>query len=62
MNNLTFKNVFNDTLNTFLFTATLALEFYWKTPKGSLTGIDLRPTVCQAGAYTIGLLRHLVNE
>ena len=48
------KYLFNDILNVLL-TITSVLEiFFYKNPNGSLTGIDLKLAVHQAGNYITG--------
>ena len=45
-------DLFNDALNTFLLTITSALDVRCN-PSGSVTKVDLRPTVRERGAYSI---------
>ena len=51
--------LFNDVLNTFLINSYIGVGniLIWKMPSGYLTGIDLRSTACQTGAYTSRLSR-----
>ena len=46
--------LFNDTLNTFLINGYIGVR---NILSGYLTGIDLRSTACQTGAYTTSLSR-----
>ena len=54
-----FHVLFNDTLNTFLINSYIGVGniLIGKIRSGYLTGIDLRSTACQMGAYTTRLLR-----
>ena len=59
---LYFYVLFNDALNTFLINAYISIGniLIEKIPSGYVTGIDLRSTACQMGAYTTRLSRHPV--
>ena len=59
---LYFYVLFNDALNTFLINAYISIGniLIEKIPSGYLTGIDLRSTACQMGAYTTRLSRRPV--
>ena len=54
-----FNVLFNYALNTFLINGYIGVGniLIEKIPSGYLTGIDLRSTVCQTGAYTTRLSR-----
>ena len=56
---LLFYVLFNDTLNTFLINGYIGVGniLIEKIPSGYQTGIDLRLTTCQTGAYTTRLSR-----
>ena len=53
----------NDALNTFLINGYIGVGniLIGKIPSGYLTGINLRSTACQTGAYTSRLLRRHVH-
>ena len=55
--------LFNDALNTFLINGYIGVGniLIGKIPSGYLTGIDLRSTACQMGAYTTRLSRRPFN-
>ena len=54
-----FNVLFNDALNTFLINGYIGVGniLIGKIPSGYLTGIDIRSTACQTGAYTTRLSR-----
>ena len=54
--------LFNDALNTFLINGYIGFGniLIGKIPSGFLTGIDLRSTACQTGAYTTRLSKKYI--